>query len=221
MFTPNSGDAHDDGSPTMYPTFMHPSHRTYEIISIAALSTLVLLLLAAFFSGWYLHVTKNSWNQVTQESGHGTEIDSSKHLPSKSQIQYNDESEIEKFKNCLNLYLSINENMNVSHYWIVPNSHPWPEKYWGFPLGKYLNRLLEPNKKVDSENLSAANHQEGETWYELFYDLVFVAAALQLGMVIKYDHRLLGLIKSAILFLMLRSTWDHLTMYQNRYCSTV
>jgi hypothetical protein len=43
-----------------------------------------------------------------------------------------------------------------------------------------------------------------------------VAAALQLGKVIKYDHRPLGLIKASLLFLMLRSTWDHLTMYQNR-----
>jgi hypothetical protein len=35
-------------------------------------------------------------------------------------------------------------------------------------------------------------------------------------MVIKYDHRLLGMLKASVLFLMLRSTWDHLTMYQNR-----
>lgn len=63
---------------------------------------------------------------------------------------------------------------------------------------------------------SDPNHRP-ETWYELFYDLVFVAAALQLGRVIKYDHRPVGLIKSSILFLMLRSTWDHVTMYQNRF----
>jgi low temperature requirement protein LtrA len=65
---------------------------------------------------------------------------------------------------------------------------------------------------------AAAIHGEhrSETWYELFYDLVFVAAALQLGKVIKYDHRPLGLVKASLLFLMLRSTWDHLTMYQNR-----
>jgi len=51
----------------------------------------------------------------------------------------------------------------------------------------------------------------------LFYDLVLVASALQLGLIIKYDHRALGLIKAAILFYMLRSTWDHLTAYQNRF----
>eukprot|EP00607_Mallomonas_marina_P005845 CAMPEP_0182438084 /NCGR_PEP_ID=MMETSP1167-20130531/85489_1 /TAXON_ID=2988 /ORGANISM="Mallomonas Sp, Strain CCMP3275" /LENGTH=298 /DNA_ID=CAMNT_0024631259 /DNA_START=244 /DNA_END=1137 /DNA_ORIENTATION=- len=60
-------------------------------------------------------------------------------------------------------------------------------------------------------------HHRSETWYELFYDLVFVASSLQLGLIIKYDHRPLGLIKAAILFYMLRSTWDHLTTYQNRF----
>ena len=77
------------------------------------------------------------------------------------------------------------------------------------------------SSSVHSTDTSPSPHDDDEhrheTWYELFYDLVFVAAALQLGMVIKYDHRLLGMVKAAVLFLMLRSTWDHLTMYQNRY----
>jgi hypothetical protein len=75
-----------------------------------------------------------------------------------------------------------------------------------------------PTSSAHPANSPLHAHEEhrSETWYELFYDLVFVAAALQLGKVIKYDHRPLGLIKASLLFLMLRSTWEHLTMYQNR-----
>ena len=77
--------------------------------------------------------------------------------------------------------------------------------------------LMQHSPKSDSDSCAPAYHEHrSETWYELFYDLVFVAAAIQLGKVIKYDHRPLGLIKASLLFLMLRSTWDHLTLYQNR-----
>jgi low temperature requirement protein LtrA len=56
-----------------------------------------------------------------------------------------------------------------------------------------------------------------ETWYELFYDLIFVAAALQLGLILKYDHRVVGLCKAGGLFLVLRATYDQLTLYQNKF----
>eukprot|EP01041_Mallomonas_annulata_P003112 gene3112-6115_t len=71
--------------------------------------------------------------------------------------------------------------------------------------------------QADLEEEEEGSNHRGETWYELFYDLVFVASALQLGLIIKYDHRPLGIAKAAILFYMLRSTWDHLTTYQNRF----
>ncbi|CAE7408995.1 unnamed protein product [Symbiodinium microadriaticum] len=61
------------------------------------------------------------------------------------------------------------------------------------------------------------NSHRGETWYELFYDLVFVASALQIGYIVKYDISFLGLVKSGIIFTMMRACWDQLMFYQNRF----
>jgi low temperature requirement protein LtrA len=57
----------------------------------------------------------------------------------------------------------------------------------------------------------------GETWYELFYDLVFVASALQIGYIVKYDISFNGIIKSGIIFTVMRATWDQLMFYQNKF----
>lgn len=87
-------------------------------------------------------------------------------------------------------------------------------------IEKVVATQLESDQKGttdSSDNLNHDNDDRHETWYELFYDLVFVAGALQLGLIIKYDHRLIGVFKAGVLFLILRSTWDHLTLYQNRY----
>lgn len=59
-------------------------------------------------------------------------------------------------------------------------------------------------------------HRE-ETWYELFYDLVFVAAALQIGHIVQSDISAEGLFRSGVLFAVMRATWDQLTFYQNRF----
>lgn len=141
-------------------------------------------------------------------------------------------STLDKFQLAMELYVREHGDRNVGADWVVPDVHPWPKELWGFELGKCVRALkgvfATPPAKPDKESASTisaspasqSNHESSqhqpETWYELFYDLVFVAAALQLGMVIKYDHRLLGLLKASVLFLMLRSTWDHVTMYQNR-----
>lgn len=74
-------------------------------------------------------------------------------------------------------------------------------------------------------NLSNAPHEvqyqrkphREETWYELFYDLVFVAAALQIGHIVQSDISVDGLFRSGILFAVMRATWDQLTFYQNRF----
>jgi low temperature requirement protein LtrA len=76
--------------------------------------------------------------------------------------------------------------------------------------------IVSAQQGNDADDLKEESDDRQETWYELFYDLVFVAAALQLGLIIKYDHRLMGVVKAGVLFLILRSTWDHLVLYQNR-----
>jgi hypothetical protein len=57
----------------------------------------------------------------------------------------------------------------------------------------------------------------GETWYELFYDLIFVAAALQIGHIVQSEISPEGLFKSGLLFTVMRATWDQLMFYQNRF----
>jgi low temperature requirement protein LtrA len=76
-----------------------------------------------------------------------------------------------------------------------------------------------------------------EIWYELFYDLIFVAACGQIGDIIKYNVSFVELLKCAVLFAVLRAvsstsnnyydnclyvdsfiqTWDDLMFYQNRF----
>jgi low temperature requirement protein LtrA len=58
-------------------------------------------------------------------------------------------------------------------------------------------------------------HRE-ENFYELFYDLIFVAAAIQIGHVIQSDITFKGLTKTGLLFFVTRATWSQLMAYQNR-----
>ena len=58
-------------------------------------------------------------------------------------------------------------------------------------------------------------HRE-ETFYELFYDLIFVAAAIQIGHVIQSDITTISLLESGLLFFVTRATWSQLMAYQNR-----
>lgn len=65
-----------------------------------------------------------------------------------------------------------------------------------------------------------ATHYEShrsETWYELFYDLVFVAAAIQIGHIVQYNISFEALFKAGLLFAVMRGTWDQLMFYQNRF----
>ena len=151
---------------------------------------------------------------------------------------------IAMMQQALDSYYEEYGNMDVPEGWIVPSRAPWREQIWGLELGKMVwalglslsapspmqrsssvksNLSVEPSSDTEPEVVSVSEGGEeghghrSETWYELFYDLVFVASALQLGLIIKYDHRPLGMAKAAILFYMLRSTWDHVTSYQNRF----
>ncbi len=53
-----------------------------------------------------------------------------------------------------------------------------------------------------------------EAWYELFYDLIFVATAIQIGEITHYDISLHGIFQSGLLFAVMRATWDQLMFYQ-------
>lgn len=93
---------------------------------------------------------------------------------------------------------------------ILPSMKP-TKALWRKPL-------LHRDISVDSGDLeSKVNPHRSESWYELFYDLVFVAAAIQIGNIIKYDISVAGLAKSGLLFGVMRSTWDLLMAYQNNY----
>jgi low temperature requirement protein LtrA len=73
-----------------------------------------------------------------------------------------------------------------------------------------------PNLLEDVENSKAKAHRT-ENWHELFYDLIFVAAAIQIGTILKAEISARNVIQSSLLFMILRSTWDNLMMYQNRF----
>ena len=62
-------------------------------------------------------------------------------------------------------------------------------------------------------------HHRAETWNELFYDLIFVAAAIQIGLILKCELSSVNVSQAAVLFLILRTTWEHLMLYQNRFDS--
>ena len=146
----------------------------------------------------------------------------------------------------LDAYYNEFGHTDVPETWVVPCKSPWAKETWGLELGRMVWALgyavadvggatatfpnssqedsAKSSKAEDSNHIkpaigSEANpyHHPSETWYELFYDLVFVASALQLGLIIKYDHRILGLLKAGILFCMLRGAWDQLTSYQIRF----
>lgn len=71
-----------------------------------------------------------------------------------------------------------------------------------------------PTNQVDVESKFEAHREE--TFYELFYDLIFVAAAIQIGHVVQSDITVDGLLKTSLLFFVTRATWSQLMAYQNR-----
>lgn len=61
------------------------------------------------------------------------------------------------------------------------------------------------------------NTSRGDTWYELFFDLIFVSAAVQIGHMVQADISLEGMAYAGLLFAVMRATWDELMFYQNRF----
>jgi hypothetical protein len=76
----------------------------------------------------------------------------------------------------------------------------------------------DPEEEEHSRGVTSPQEQHRhEEWYELFYDLVFVAAAIQMGNLLKYHLSYTNVFTTTLLFTVMRATWDHLTLYQNRY----
>lgn len=220
------------------------NQHTYEILAAISLSSMVLILIVAFCGGCYfknffwmsesLDASEHSMTTSTAPmnpndttSASPTTTTGTKRLQAPITSNFTLISTLQK---CLDVYCEQNGNVDIPDHFIIPSCAPWPLEAWGIDFGILLTTLQSSlssggirsyNSEVSLSQTSHSSHDEhrAETWYELFYDLVFVAAALQLGMIIKYDHRIVGIVKAAILFLMLRSTWDHLTAYQNR-CNT-
>lgn len=69
-------------------------------------------------------------------------------------------------------------------------------------------------RKDDSELETTHSTHRSEIWYELFYDLIYVASATQLSKLVEHDLSLFGLFQSTLLFVVLRSNWEQLMFYQ-------
>ena len=62
------------------------------------------------------------------------------------------------------------------------------------------------------------HHEERKvTWIELFYDLVYVATAIQLGNLLSKDVSLLGFVKFAALFIPIWWAWTGITFFVTRF----
>jgi len=79
-----------------------------------------------------------------------------------------------------------------------------------------LHRDTMPSAHEHSELHVFESHRK-ETWYELFYDLIFVAIAIQLSHIVQYDISVMALFKAGVIFSVMRTTWDELMFYQNRF----
>jgi hypothetical protein len=78
----------------------------------------------------------------------------------------------------------------------------------------HLRKSIGSINIVNTPTIRGAKESMEETWYELFFDLIYVGAALKFGSLVKYDF-----VHALLLFLALRTTWDLLTVYQNRWHS--
>jgi hypothetical protein len=237
-----SHSSSSEQNPTNAPTSHYHFQNSifFEALSIISLIVMTVVLLFGFFGDCFgiicprtepgILEPRNFGRESTREGLNKYSLEmSTKHSIKETPLQL-----ISKVQHALDIYIQEHGNDHIPSGWKVPTAHPWPSDLWGFDLGHHLNSLcgtstIFPMKSVSQGIPATKEHshdthddsQQHETWYELFYDLVFVASAIQLGTVIKYDHRLLGMAKAAVLFLMLRSTWDHLTLYQNRFPSSL
>ena len=55
------------------------------------------------------------------------------------------------------------------------------------------------------------------SWLELFFDLIFVAAVAQIGLPLGEDYSLHGLVRYALMFLLIWWAWLGHTMYSTRF----
>ena len=55
------------------------------------------------------------------------------------------------------------------------------------------------------------------TWLELFYDLVYVAALIQLGNALSHDLTMAGFLRFVLLFVAIWWSWIGVTIYMNRF----
>jgi hypothetical protein len=227
-------------TPTNAPTSSYHFQNSvfFEALSIVSLIVMTIVLFLGFFGDCFGILCPRPQPGILEPRNFGRESTReglnkySLELSAKHSIKETPLELISKVQQALEIYLREHGNDHIPSGWKVPTVNPWPSNLWGFDLGHHLNSLcgtstVFPSKPISQGIPARIEHshstdshddsQQHETWYELFYDLVFVASAIQLGTVIKYDHRPLGMAKAAVLFLMLRSAWDHLTLYQNRF----
>lgn len=62
--------------------------------------------------------------------------------------------------------------------------------------------------------LSVSSHRI-ITWYELCYDLIIVASAVQIGNLIRADYSFPSILQVCLQFLLIRASWDSVVSYQN------
>lgn len=79
------------------------------------------------------------------------------------------------------------------------------------------DELIANNNSTKDHTHHKSHRVEG--WHELFYDLIFVAASLQIGKILRESGELtiFNIFQTGLLFFVLRTTWDHLMLYQNRF----
>jgi len=76
-----------------------------------------------------------------------------------------------------------------------------------------VNRWLQPPRL----HVPHAHVEKKASWLELFYDLIYVAAFIQLGNHLAADVSIMGALGFAALFLPLWTTWTSFTFYANRF----
>ena len=60
-------------------------------------------------------------------------------------------------------------------------------------------------------------HSRRVSWLELFFDLIFVAAVAQVGVPLGEDYSVHGLVRYALMFLLIWWAWLGHTMYSTRF----
>ena len=74
-----------------------------------------------------------------------------------------------------------------------------------------LNQLWQP------PNLRTTEKGRHATWLELFYDLVFVVAVAQLGLLLSRQLTVSRLLEFIFLFIPIWYAWFHHTLYADRF----